>query len=62
MPQFSAAIFNRATIKADTGDYQGAREDFNRLREIEKDYNEELKLKFIANTFNQKLKNKINIF
>lgn len=62
VPEFSAALFNRATIKADIGDFDGARVDFVKLREIEKDYDQNLKLGFIAKTFNQKLKNRINIF
>jgi tetratricopeptide (TPR) repeat protein len=59
---FSAALFNRATIKADIGDFTGAREDFIKLREVEKDYDENLKLNFLSKTFNEKLKNRINIF
>lgn len=62
VPVFSAALFNRATIKADMGNFVGAREDFLKLREIEKDYDDNLKLSFISKSFNQKLKNRINIF
>lgn len=62
VPDFSAALFNRATIKADMGNFVGAREDFLKLREIEKDYDENLKLSFLSKSFNQKLKNRINIF
>ncbi len=35
-PQFTIALFNRGTIKADLGDYKGANEDFCLARNIER--------------------------
>lgn len=34
-PGNTTALFNRATIKADLGDFKGAKEDFIKVREIE---------------------------
>jgi tetratricopeptide (TPR) repeat protein len=34
-PLFSPAYFNRGTIKADLGDLEGAKSDFNKARELE---------------------------
>ena len=34
-PQFTIALFNRGTIKADLGDYKGANKDFCLARNIE---------------------------
>jgi len=34
-PVDTTALFNRATIKADLGDFKGAKEDFVLVREIE---------------------------
>ena len=34
-PVNTTALFNRATIKADLGDFKGAKEDFLLVREIE---------------------------
>ena len=34
-PQFTVALFNRGTIKADLGDYKGANKDFCLARDIE---------------------------
>ncbi|MEO8231021.1 MAG: tetratricopeptide repeat protein [Ignavibacteriota bacterium] len=61
-PNLSAALFNRATIKADTGDLVGAREDFIRLRELETKYDDAIKVNYIANSLKEKYKNRINIF
>ena len=35
-PQFTIALFNRGTIKADLGDYKGANKDFCLARDIER--------------------------
>ncbi|MBE0539040.1 MAG: tetratricopeptide repeat protein [Ignavibacterium sp.] len=61
-PESSAALFNRATVKADIGDLQGAKEDFIRVREIELKRNDELSENFAVNSLNEKMKNRINIF
>lgn len=61
-PESSAALFNRATIKADIGDLKGAKEDFIKVREIELKRNKDLRSNFIENMQNNKMKNRINIF
>ena len=33
-PGYSPAYFNRGTIKADLGDFEGAKADFNRAKEL----------------------------
>jgi len=37
-PEYSPAYFNRGTIKADLGDFAGAKVDFERARELERFY------------------------
>ena len=61
-PELSAALFNRATIKADFGDLKGAREDFVKVREIELKRNQELYENYVSSMFNEKMKSRINIF
>jgi tetratricopeptide (TPR) repeat protein len=61
-PKFSTALFNRATIKADTGDLNGAREDFVRLRELETKFNEDQIVKIVDSSPNKKYKSNINIY
>ncbi len=61
-PELSAALFNRATIKADIGDLKGAHEDFVKVREIELKRNENLYENFESSLFNEIMKNRINIF
>jgi len=34
-PGYSPAYFNRGTIKADLGDFEGAKEDFEKAKELE---------------------------
>jgi tetratricopeptide (TPR) repeat protein len=34
-PWYSPAYFNRGTIKADLGDFEGAKADFDRAKELE---------------------------
>jgi tetratricopeptide (TPR) repeat protein len=34
-PNYAIALFNRATIKADLGDFRGAKEDFINAKQIE---------------------------
>jgi tetratricopeptide (TPR) repeat protein len=34
-PAYSPAYFNRGTIRADLGDFEGAKADFNRAKELE---------------------------
>lgn len=38
-PHYAAAFFNRATIKADLGDFDGAKEDFQRAKSIDLEFN-----------------------
>lgn len=40
-PSDAVALFNRATIKADLGDFEGAREDFHRAKSIASESYEE---------------------
>lgn len=40
-PFYSIALFNRATIKADLGDFRGAKEDFQRAKNSELEFNNE---------------------
>ena len=61
-PEFSVALFNRATIKADIGDLKGAREDFMKMQEIESKRNEDPQENNAGKLYNEKLKNRINIF
>jgi tetratricopeptide (TPR) repeat protein len=41
-PNYAIALFNRATIKADLGDFRGAKEDFLRAKHIEIEQDEDL--------------------
>jgi tetratricopeptide (TPR) repeat protein len=61
-PEFSVALFNRATIKADIGDLKGAREDFIKMQVIESKRIEEPQENSTGKLYNEKLKNRINIF
>ena len=61
-PVFSVALFNRATIKADIGDLNGAREDFIKMHEIESKRIETSQENNERKLYNEKLKNRINIF
>jgi len=61
-PELSAALFNRATIKADIGDFKGAKEDFVKVREIELKRNEDLYENYVSSLFTEKMKGRINIF
>lgn len=38
-PNYVIALFNRATIKADLGDFKGAKEDFCRAKNVECELN-----------------------
>ena len=61
-PEFSVALFNRATIKADMGDLKGAREDFIKMEEIESKRIEVSQGNNAKRLFDEKFKNRINIF
>lgn len=61
-PEFSVALFNRATIKADIGDLKGAREDFIKMQEIESRRNEYPQANNSGKLYDEKLKNRINVF
>ena len=61
-PELSAALFNRATIKADIGDLKGTREDFVKVREIELKGNQVLYENYVSSSFNEEMKRRINIF
>ena len=37
-PHYAVAFFNRATIKADLGDFDGAKEDFHRAKGIDLEF------------------------
>lgn len=41
-PNDAIALFNRATIKADLGDFEGAKEDFHRAKSIASENDEEV--------------------
>lgn len=61
-PEFSVALFNRATIKADIGDLKGAREDFMKMQEIESKRNQDPQENNTRKLYDEKLKNRINFF
>lgn len=39
-PHYAVAFFNRATIKADLGDFEGAKKDFHLAKSIELEFND----------------------
>lgn len=41
-PDYAVALFNRATIKADLGDFKGAKQDFHKAKCIESEISYEL--------------------
>ena len=40
-PRYAIALFNRATIKADLGDFKGAKEDFHKAKSIDIEIDDE---------------------
>lgn len=61
-PLFAIALFNRATIKADLGDFEGAKEDFQRAKSIEIEMSNEADHKVREIYQNDILGNNINFF
>ncbi len=61
-PNDAVALFNRATIKADLGDFEGAKQDFHRAKTIASENEEEVIPSLRTNISDEISTQKINFY